>query len=501
VSADRLDLPAGADILIVSNALRESLLGLNGADALDLEVWRREKTAELEAQGIEKAAKLVNAAVKTRQGHSDEGGVTVPALNDPAPWPNPVNGAALLTTLAKTITDYVVVSPGAADALALLVVNAHAHEAADISPIGVLSSPTIRCGKTRLTSLLGGLVPRALVTTAVTGAVVFRAIEAWRPTLLVDEGDTVFGRNGSEELRGILNAGHTRTTAFVPRCVGDNHTPTLFKTWCPKFIALIGKLPASLQDRGVVIPMQRKGRAQQVRRLRLSSVERDLAPLCSEARRWADDHLEELRAAEPATPEELDDRAQDNWRPLLAIADAAGGEWPVRAREAALLLSGAATRVDDEGPSVQILADIRQVFADEKTDQLASATIIERLTALEDRPWTEWRNGKPLTPRGVAELLRPFGIRSGTVRVGGGTPKGYKLEDFCETFAAYFGDSDPPHPQHLNDSVGIRPKLDPPHGGDVADTKPAPSPESDSLVADVADRKSKFRGDMLRIDF
>jgi len=238
-----------------------------------------------------------------------------------------------------------------------------------------------------------------------------------------------------------------------------------------------------------VLPMRRVGKRDRksYRRLRLARVNDDFAPLCGAACRWASDHLEDLRQADPLMPDELDDRAQDNWRPLIAIAEAAGGDWPARARKAALVLSGADTRVEDEGHTVQLLADIRQVFVDEGTDQLASATIIERLTALEERPWSEWRHGKPLTPRGLAELLRPFGIRPGGVRVGTGTPKGYKLDDFRETFGAYFSDSHPQHPQHSNDSATFSTKSDPQHGANVADRKFDLSTEIDSVVADVAD--------------
>jgi len=59
-----------------------------------------------------------------------------------------------------------------------------------------------------------------------------------------------------------------------------------------------------------------------------------------QARRWCEDNLNILTAADPTVPETLTDRAADNWRPLLAVADRAGGAWPIRARDAALVLSG-----------------------------------------------------------------------------------------------------------------------------------------------------------------
>ena len=87
------------------------------------------------------------------------------------------------------------------------------------------------------------------------------------------------------------------------------------------------------------------------------------------AARWAADQLDALRDADPAVPESVFNRAADNWRPLLAIADAAGGEWPERARNAAVALAAEYT---DESRRVQLLADIADAFEAKKTDRLSS---------------------------------------------------------------------------------------------------------------------------------
>src|SRR5260370_10770113 len=100
-------------------------------------------------------------------------------------------------------------------------------------------------------------------------------------------------------------------------------------------IALIGRLPATLEDRAIVLPMRRRAPGETVDRIRRDALLRRLDPLRRRSARWAADHLAALRAADPAVPEALDDRQADNWRPLLAIADAAGGAWPGRRRTAA----------------------------------------------------------------------------------------------------------------------------------------------------------------------
>jgi len=127
-------------------------------------------------------------------------------------------------------------------------------------------------------------------------------------------------------------------------------------------IALIGRLPATLEDRVIVLPMRRRAPGESVDRLRCDGLLRQLDPLRRRAVRWVADHRPTLRAADPAVPEDLDDRQADNWRPLLAIADAAGGTWPALARTASRTLSGVVVEADTSAP-VRLLADLRDLFA------------------------------------------------------------------------------------------------------------------------------------------
>src|SRR5262249_17680748 len=152
----------------------------------------------------------------------------------------------------------------------------------------------------------------------------------WHPTLIIDEADTFLAEN--EELRGILNSGHNRRNAFVVRSVGENFDPKQFSTWAPKAIAKIGKLPPTLYGRSIRLELQRKTADETVKPLRADRLEH-LKPLLQKAARWAADNINALREADPELPKELHGRAADNWRPLIAIADRAGGEWPKRARE------------------------------------------------------------------------------------------------------------------------------------------------------------------------
>ena len=159
-------------------------------------------------------------------------------LSDPVPWPEPVEGEQLITEICSVIKRHMVLSEHASIAIALHVVFTHCHDAAVHSPILTVESPEKRCGKTTLASLLAQLAAKPLLASNISTAAVFRTIEKYRPTLIIDEGDTFLRDN--DEMRGILNSGHNRNAAYVLRCEGDDHEPRVFSTWCPKAIKTSG---------------------------------------------------------------------------------------------------------------------------------------------------------------------------------------------------------------------------------------------------------------------
>ena len=358
------------------------------------------------------------------------------SLEEPEPWPHPVDGAGLLDSLVKTISAHIVLPPGAAEAMALWVLHAHAHEASTISPILAITSPTPECGKTTTLTALNALVPRALSASNITSAALFRAVEKWRPTLLIDEADTFL--KDSDELRGILNSGHARASAWVIRTTGDDHEPRRFATWSPKAIALIGKLPPTLDSRSIHVELRRIGAGEKVEALRGKPIDY-LRVLGRQAARWCCDHLEILKSAEPEMPRALRGRVADNWRPLLAIADGAGEIWGRRAREAAEALTAGRS---EQTAGVLLLEDLRTLFTDRVADRLASSDIIEALVSLDSRPWPEWKGDKPITSRQLARLLEPFSVAPTTIWADGRSVKGYHLDSFADAFARYL----PPSP-------------------------------------------------------
>ena len=205
--------------------------------------------------------------------------------------------------------------------------------------------------------------------------------------------------------------------------------------WCPKVIAGIGNLSETTESRCIEIRLDKKTRDEKVEKLAFRNLDLLAKPICEKAARWSEDSMEELSVSFPQTPEELEDRPGDNWEPLIAVADIAGGEWPKKARKAALQLS--VSNEDDEIPSVQLLADIQDLFQKREIDRISSSELAEHLAGMEERPWPEFKKGQKITTRQIARLLKRFGIKPKTIRTSGGTPKGYSADDLKDVFSRY----------------------------------------------------------------
>jgi len=267
-------------------------------------------------------------------------------LLTPEPWDEEVDGQQLLKKLVAVFKRYLVMPEGAAEAMALWVLFTHCFEAAQIAPRLAFTSALPRSGKTTALDIISFLVPKAKMSSGLTASYIFRIIDQFCPTLLIDEADTFL--EGDNIMRGILNSGHKKSGAYVGRTVGDDHEPRDFSTWCPMALAKIGAFPDTLAERSIIIRMQRKQPGDRVRNFTWGKAP-GLRNLAKMAARWAVDNLKELKRAKPERPDGLfNDRAVDNWRLMLAIADQIGGEWPVLARKTAVLLS-----VDEDDAAVQ----------------------------------------------------------------------------------------------------------------------------------------------------
>ena len=474
----------------IETALKNLAKEIKGLGKLRLLMVREAVLKCLVGTDLKSPTQLVDAALELGAkgtAEKDVQGKSI-VLAEPEPWSDIVDGAELLKDIVAVFQRYVILPDSAALALALWIVHTQALEAAQISPILAITCPVMRCAKTLILEVLEQIVSRPLPTSNITPATLFRTVEKYRPTLLIDEADSFLCYN--DELRGVLNSGHRRSAAVVIRTVGDSYEPRIFSTWCPKAIVLIekspGNLPETLQDRAIIIRQKRKAPGEQVERWRRDRIPPDIKTLRRKAVRWVTDHLDELRDADPAVPEGLNDRQADNWRPLLAIADAAKGQWPDWARETALLFCG--QKKGEESQRVQLLEDLRELFAD--ADELPSAKIVGDLAKREDRPWPEYRNGKPITVRQMALLLKPFDILPRQLWIDGRNVKGYQRTSFEDAWARYTP-NDPIEPIEPSGGKGLGVVPDPIGQSIPIGSKNVRNPHEQGVLSVLSDQKGK----------
>ena len=414
----------------------EALARLREVRAADPAAWARFREAMKGAVPLAELDRLTAPA-----GGEGDGKQGRPVeWDDPEPCADEVDGAELISGISAFIRRHVWIDEPSADALALWVPMTWIHDRLDISTFVNLTSATKRCGKSLLLELLGELVYRRMMLSGpTTEAVLFRMVEAHAPTLMLDEADTYLRH--AEGLRGVVNGSQRRALAYIARCVGEDNEVRRFATFCPKLIAGIGGIPDTVRDRSLVVRLERKPASERVPPWR----ERDrdaVNAMRAQIARWTGDHAARIVATLPAVtfPNALHDRARDAWESLLAIANVAGGGWPGRAWKACEHFA-ATSGGDEDGAREMLLGDLYDIFeAADWPEGIPSATIVERLVAMESRPWPEWKRGKQLTMKALGDLLKPFEIKPRQLgkQADGSNRRGYHLADFRKDWASYF---------------------------------------------------------------
>ncbi len=433
-------ITADTGLPAIETMLRQLARNLTGADPLRRATIRQMVVERLKALEISAAARLVDAAL--------EPGPTIPTatptvqLADAEPWPEPVDGAALLTELTAWISSYVWISPVAATAAALWGTATWCVEHVDFAPILAVLSATKRCGKSHLLDLLRGVVRRGYLTSGsgVTTAVVFRLNNTQRPTLLIDEAEKLAGRHADRELIGMLNAGYRRG-AQVQRCVERNgdFEVVAFDAFGFRALAAIGRLWDTILDRAITVRLERKPRDVTLRRFSSRVVETEAARLARRLARWAADSRTAVATALADTPRPdwLDDRACDNWAALLAVATVTGSDWPTVTLTAARTLSSAAT-VDAADDTERLVHDLRRLWDDEKWGAaVKSGDLTAKLNELEGSPWGDYAKGKGLTTHRLAAMCKPLGVGPRQDRDGTQVVRGYWRTDLEPVFRRY----------------------------------------------------------------
>jgi putative DNA primase/helicase len=380
-----------------------------------------------EAKKYRTPVKLLDAAVKEARAAAAGGKLLYGHWNVEL-WPEAVDNATLLQSIYGRIKRHVIISDDGAVAAVLWIAMSWVHERSAVhSPIFMVTSAERDSGKSTLLGILAFLVRRSLLSVGVSAAALYRSIEKWQPAFVIDEADTIFRQN--EDLREVVNSGWTRGQGVV-RCEPETNEPRLFSTFCPKAIGLKGKkLPDTTLSRAIVIELQRKLPSENTEDF--AHLDDDgLALLRRKLARWAEDSADKLTATKPTMPEGFINRVAANWRLLLAIAELAGGTWPERARKAAEALSGPETSL-----GIKLLSDVRDAFVAKKAGELTTQELLDYLTGLEDRDWSELNRGKPVTKAWLSKQISKFGLASDNL--GDRRLKGWRIETFADVFRRY----------------------------------------------------------------
>lgn len=393
-----------------------------------------------EALGIGRIAVLDNLVKKARKDNDQTSGQgrTV-NLYQPEPWSKPVDGAEVLNEASDAIKRHMIIRAVDADASALWALHSHVYESFNHTPRFLITAPDAECGKTVLMAhMIGNMITKPQSVELLKSAPFFRLAEAFKPSFLIDEADVFL--NADADLIAAVNNGW-EPHGGVLRCVGDDYEVKQFSTHCPVVMAGIEMhkhLPTTTISRSIIVHLERAA---------FDEIDADniydkrkhqkyIRDIGRKMARWCLDNRTEIASIDPAMPDSVRNRMADKWRPLLAVATVAGGDW-VKRTESAMF-----GQVDMSEPSkaLRLIEDALSVIADGDKG-IWTADLIRKLSKIEEAPWAEYnfrdRDEKNIKDRQIARLLKGYGIHPEDIRFGEIKRKGYKTAKLQNVASRY----------------------------------------------------------------
>jgi putative DNA primase/helicase len=373
---------------------------------------------------------------------------TIP--EDLAPWPEPVNTAELLAATEAKFRRYVVASDAVVTASTLWVPFSYVVEIATHAPKLIYTFPLRDAGKSVALQTLRWMVLRAYPAVEITGAALYHVIDRLRPTLILEEGDTLFVRR--TVLSSILNQSWTNDGSKITRA-GLGGKWREFDTYGAQAISMRGlQMPDTTLSRCIICTLWPKLETEIVDEFTYRDDD-EFKVIRRKWLRWAVDNAVTLRDAKPNSP--FNNRVRINWKMLFAIADLAGGKWPKRARAAALELE---TGRDEPNELIRLFAALKEVWG--TAEVRTSKSLCEDLVAHSSGEWADFRGKGPISPTQLGALLRPFGIRpiENLLRgrhAGDKNPNGYRRSQFVNAWTRLL--QKPSH-DPLTPSLGRKPR-------------------------------------------
>lgn len=389
---------------------------------------------------------------------------TVQPAKAPPPTKYDEPDAKMLDSIVAFLRRYLVCDDYQLNLLALWIVHTYCFHEFPTTAYLDIRSPESQCGKTRCLELLNILcdVPW-LVTSAATVTLKRRLLHqrsfeelqtrsdkenVFPPpyAVLLDNCHHILGSSERQPLLAMLTSGARQTALYA---CGD----TEYCLFGPKAFAGNGHLPRSLAEHCIPIVMRRKRPAESVSRFNPDAVSKaaaDLLDWLKTVRDNATRFAAKANETPQALPPNLTARQQDCAEPLLHIADAIGGNWPQRARNAIV----AAFKLSQDSAPVQALSDVRAWFyLKNNPEYLFTRDLLPLLTSMDYRPWGSWTNK---SGRKLGKLLFTFGIFSRSLKFEENGKekkiKGYVLKDFKDAWERYLPPIDPAEAPQPSDS-------------------------------------------------
>jgi len=297
------------------------------------------------------------------------------------------------------------------------------------APLFGFCAPARRCGKTTGLKLGAYLVKDPFYTKLVTKSAL-EIITDGSKTPLLDELDQFIKNN--PDLVGLINGG-------VEDAAGNAHTGkqgqvVIRKTYGAKLYAMIGRPPETVFDRSIIISMKRKG----VNELkdRVASKKKSCLHLRREVMQWCEANSDAFEAMLVAPLDVNNDRARDNYEPLLRIAACISDTIEKEARAASLANVLLQQATDDSGE--QLIGDIKRIFDDiPDLKVISSADLVAKLRSSEGGVWSASNGNKAIGPTRMAQMLELFEVSPKRKWIAGKQVRGYSRESFEDAFARY----------------------------------------------------------------
>jgi hypothetical protein len=490
-------------------SLRGAIRRLAGLPNDEREVERRQIADhyKVRVSYLDRETELLRAKVVD----SDEKGLAGLVRRDPEPWAGPVDLGKVFDELVDLIKRVLVCTEAERWVITAWIVHTFVFEQFTYTPRLCILSPEPRCGKTTLINLLTHTCYRAAQADGLSPALFVRLKSVTGAcTVLLDEMSEAL--HESQELDDVLRSGFEREKQVLKlRAMPDGtFVPEAFDVFNPVAVAVLRALQPALNDRSLVVRLQRKPHAVRVERLRRRMLRERAQQIADKLARWRleggatlsddlapDGDVDPIDAlTAPLEDSIANDRQIDFSIPLLAIGRAMGGR-----KEAQLLLAiQAVLRAGGDSPEaagVLLLHDLRQILAQHceanpqsevKDLVITSARLVQQLTALPDSPWNGEGNFRPLTQYRLSRLLRPYGVLpqlTGAKRV-----KGYswaKLSVACDHYLPatdpIFADSglSPSHLSTLSTGYGGSSGLSPPPQTGLVESPENPTQRVDTV--------------------